>query len=154
MYGEAAIFLATSSMRSTRRAAASRLSAAMYAKFHQGRRARRVRIGASCASIATEHLLHLFIGRQVSPRRARFDDLPFFISDLIVCAPLFNLADDHRQLLLVGRRPTQHAIENLFHLISGHVESIAHGPFNARRRSVPTARSRTRGGYTSTPCVE
>ncbi len=100
-------------------------------KSHQGQRARRVRIGASCASIATEYLLHLFIGSQVSSRGAFLNNFPFFVADLIVSAPHFNLADNSRQLLLIGRRPIHHAIENLFHLISGHVDSIAHCPFSA-----------------------
>jgi hypothetical protein len=68
---------------------------------------RRVHIGASCTPIATEHLLDLFIGRQIAPSRASFDNL----------TPLFHLADESRDLLLLVRRPAQHAAENCFYVI-------------------------------------
>src|SRR5437016_4581490 len=59
---------------------------------------RRVHIGASCAAIATEYLLHLLIGRQVSSDRTLFDDLPFFIGDVAAPEPLLDLSRETRDL--------------------------------------------------------
>jgi hypothetical protein len=73
-------------------------------KSHRDRQVRRVHIGASCPPIATEHLFDFFIGRQIAPSRACFDDLPFLFADVIVRTPLFHLADEPRDLLLVVRR--------------------------------------------------
>jgi hypothetical protein len=56
-------------------------------KSHPDRQVRRVRIGASCPPVATEHLFDLFIGRQIAPRSARLDDLPFLFADVIVRTP-------------------------------------------------------------------
>src|SRR5713226_3270871 len=89
-------------------------------KFRRDRRARRVHTEASCASVATEHLLHLFIGRQVSPGGTLFDNLPLFIGDSVAQAPLLDLAHEPRNLLLIVGRPTQHAIEDFFDLIFCH----------------------------------
>jgi len=66
-------------------------------------------------------LLDFFIGRQVSPSGTLFDELPLLFSDIvIICTAPFNLADELRNLFLVVRRPSQHAIEHLFDLISCH----------------------------------
>jgi hypothetical protein len=66
-------------------------------------------------------LFDLFIGRQIAPSRARFDDLPFLFADVVVRAPLFHLADEPRDLLLVVRRPRQYAAENCFYVILFHI---------------------------------
>jgi hypothetical protein len=50
--------------------------------------------------------------RQIAPRRA--DDLPFLFGDVVVRAPLLNLAGKPHDLLLVARRPPQHTFEDFF----------------------------------------
>jgi hypothetical protein len=98
-------------------------------KSHRDRQARRVHIGASCTPIATEHLFDFFIGRQIAPSRACFDDLPFLFADVVVRAPLFHLADESRDLLLLVRRPAQHSVENFLKLISRHGAIIPQSTF-------------------------
>jgi hypothetical protein len=75
---------------------------------------RRRRGAASCASIAAEYLLNLFIRRQVAPGSTLFDDLPLFISDVVARAPPLNFVNEPHEFLLVGRRPGQHTIEKFF----------------------------------------
>jgi hypothetical protein len=85
----------------------------------------------SDASIATEHLLDLFIGGQVSPGSASIDDLPFFIAQIVnPAAPQLDLLDELHNLLLIGCWPTQHTIESILDLISCH-----DGPPSARDRA-------------------
>src|SRR6266704_3054124 len=93
-------------------------------KFLRDRQGRRVHIEASYAAIATEYLLHLLIGRQVSSDRTLFDDLPFFIGDVVAPEPLLDLSRETRDLLLIVRRPGEHPIQHLFDLFSRHHHTI------------------------------
>ena len=61
----------------------------MYSKISSRSASARAHIGASCAPIASEHLFDIFITRQITPPRARFDSFPFFIGNPIVCMALF-----------------------------------------------------------------
>jgi hypothetical protein len=97
-------------------------------KSHRDRRGRRVHIGASYSSIAAEHCLDLLIGRQVSPGSALFDNLPFFIADVVTGATLLNVMDEPREPFLVVWRPSQHAIENFFDLILCHASHFSTSP--------------------------
>lgn len=97
-------------------------------EYRQERRARRVRTGASCAAVTAEYGLNLFVTRQVAPGGAFFDHSPFFFGDVIAVALLLELAGEARNLLLIGRRPSQHAIENFLNLLFGHDEDIANQP--------------------------
>src|SRR6266498_372735 len=90
MYGVSAIRAAASSMRATRRAAASRSSCAMYAKSRRDRRERRVHTAASCSAVAAEQSLDFFIACEISPGGTLFDKLPFFVGDVVRAAPLFE----------------------------------------------------------------
>src|SRR6202795_1399122 len=97
-------------------------------KSHRDRQVRLVHIGASCPPIATEHPFDFFIGRQIAPSRTCFDDLPFLFADVVVRAPLFHLADESRDPLLVVRRPAQHAAENCFYVILFHISDFNISP--------------------------
>jgi hypothetical protein len=61
-------------------------------KSHRDRQVRRVHIRASCPPIAREHLLNLFVGRQIAPSRACFDDLPFLFADVVENTTRFSLS--------------------------------------------------------------
>jgi hypothetical protein len=52
--------------------------------------------------LAVHDLIH-------TPCSARLDDLPLLFADVVVRTPTFHLADESRDLLLVVRRPRQHA---------------------------------------------
>src|SRR5258708_4473466 len=49
----------------------------------------------------------------------------------MTAAPLFNLADETRNLLLIGGRPAQHAIEDFLDLIFCHGSNIHHPAISA-----------------------
>src|SRR6266566_9005298 len=119
------VVLTLSSMRATRRAAASDCLQQYTQKFRRDPQGCRVHIEASCASIAAEHLLDLLIGRQLSSDRTLFDDLPFFIGDVVAPEPLLDLSRETRDLLLIVRRPGQHPIQHLFDLFSRHHRTIS-----------------------------
>jgi hypothetical protein len=89
-------------------------------KSHRGQPAHRAHTGASCSAISAEYFLDFFIGRQVPPGGTLFDKLPLFIGDIVVTTAPFNLADESCDSLLIVGRPTEHAIEDLFDLISCH----------------------------------
>ena len=59
-------------------------------------------------------------GTSIAPGGAFFDDAPFFLGEVIIVAPLLDLASEARHFLLIGLRPCQDAIKNFFHLIFGH----------------------------------
>ncbi|OCK58835.1 hypothetical protein [Bradyrhizobium sp. LMTR 3] len=74
---------------------------------------------------------------------AFFDCSPFFVGQVIGIAPLFDLAGEARDLLLIRLWPGQHAIENLFDLLfrssgpsdckcSGHSQKLTIGQSGPR----------------------
>src|SRR5712691_4896817 len=76
--------------------------------------------------VATEHDLNLLIRRQISAGDTLLDSLPISIREVVARAPLLKSIDKLRQLLLILRRPREHSIKNLFHLICGHGRIITY----------------------------
>src|ERR1700722_20157564 len=103
-------------------------------KSHRDRQARRVHTVASCPAITAEHFLDFFVTRQVSPRGAFFDDLPFVVGNVVCGSPLFELPHKACNLFLVLLRPSQYPIKNVLNLFLGH------GTIIQNRREMTTGR--------------
>jgi hypothetical protein len=97
-------------------------------KSHRDRQARRVHIGASRTPIATEGLFDLFVAREIASRGPRFDN--FHSSSVMSSSapPLFQLAHETGDLLLVIGRPTQDPVEDPLYLVSCHAINITQCP--------------------------